>query len=425
MRRLLGQNSNQQGGFVLITVLTLTFLLFGLAASYAEILLSEKRLVQGSLNSINTQGLAEAGIEQAMWEYNYDSALFTGWSGVTTKTKTINGFTDANGNAIGNYSVSVNTATNIITSSSTYTNAYGGGLQSVVEAKVAPKAVFSSAVKAKGLVSFNGNAYTDSYNSSNGAYNSSTNVASNGDIVTNSNSSTLHSEAVNWNGSSHINGDVNTGSSGTTSNTTDISGTISHTANEIFDDVTVPSSLTVLPDLGTLNSTTTLGDGTSTAKNYHYSSVDLGSHDDITINGNVVIYLDSTDSHGAFVTEDLEIGATGKVTINSGSSLTIYTNGNVNANGSGIINNNSSTNPGSLKIYGTSTCTAISLGGNSSLSGVIYAPYAAVSTSGSNTLYGSIVANTVSLGQPLHYDEALESNGPVSGYQLSWYRRIS
>ena len=54
MRRLSTLNSNQ-GGFVLITVLTLTFLLFGLAMSYADILLSEKRLVQGSLNSLNTR----------------------------------------------------------------------------------------------------------------------------------------------------------------------------------------------------------------------------------------------------------------------------------------------------------------------------------------------------------------------------------
>lgn len=92
--------------------------------------------------------------------------------------------------------------------------------------------------------------------------------------------------------------------------------------------------------------------------------------------------------------------------------------------GNGIMNSGI---PEKLQIYGLPTCTSISMTGNGSTTGVVYAPSAGVNISGNATVYGAVVANVVTLNgssnAALHYDENL-ANGPSDGLQLRWLRQV-
>ncbi len=414
---------NNQSGMTLLTVIIFTIFLFVLCATYMEKLAGEKRMTLATQEGFNATNIADAVAEEVFWRYNYNNfstnASGNGWStgagscgsatsACTGSVSTPITFTDTSGTTVGNYyaTIAAYATAPILTVNTTYTGGtekrIGNTAQILVAYQAKPK--YPGAVLAKGLVTLSGNGYTDSYDSAAGVYGGS-NINANGDIVTNSASST----AVSWNGSCHIEGDAVVGVGGGVTDSSDVSGIVSASANETISDVTYSTSAV---DAGTLTT-----DRAFTAGTYQYTAWSLGGGDDITITGDVIVYLSTTGTA-------LSTTGNANVTIASGSTLTIYTKGNIDMGGTGIVNNNGSSNPDTLIINGTSTCTSVSLGGNSALTGLINTPYAAVSTSGSTTLNGAIICDTASLGQPVHYDEDLLINGPTNGWELKWYRKI-
>ncbi|MDQ1334549.1 MAG: hypothetical protein QG552_1499, partial [Thermodesulfobacteriota bacterium] len=150
---------------------------------------------------------------------------------------------------------------------------------------------------------------------------------------------------------------------------------------------------------------------TLSAGTYRLPGIDISGNATATISGDVTLY----------VTGNISISGNGRLIIPAGSSLTIYASGSVSISGNGISNNTSY--PSNLQIYGTSTCNSVSISGNGDLSGAIYAPSANVSVTGNGDIYGAVIGRRIGISGngDVHYDEALQNVGPVSGLKLlSW-----
>ena len=73
--------------------------------------------------------------------------------------------------------------------------------------------------------------------------------------------------------------------------------------------------------------------------------------------------------------------------------------------------------------------TGITLSGNSSFVGVVYAPEATLTLNGggnNNNLIGAVVVNSVTLNghYDFHYDTSLGTNGPTSGYVVTSWQEL-
>jgi hypothetical protein len=159
-----------------------------------------------------------------------------------------------------------------------------------------------------------------------------------------------------------------------------------------------------------------------TAGNYQLSDLSLSGKDQVLVTGNAVLY----------VTGNVSIQGQAQINIATNASLALYvgtlnTSAPVSASlgGSGIMNNaGSATN---FYYYGLPSNTSLSLSGNSSFTGAIYAPEAALTLGGGgNSIYnfvgGSISATATLNGHyNFHYDENLRRVGPIRGYTVtSW-----
>jgi len=138
-------------------------------------------------------------------------------------------------------------------------------------------------------------------------------------------------------------------------------------------------------------------------------------HGKVLVTGNAVLLVTSTFNFS---------GSDG-ITINPGASLQVYVAAaSASLGGSGVQN------PGdaiSFIYYGLKSNTSLSFGGNSSFTGVIYAPYADFKLGGSGNgdydFVGASVTKTVTLNGHFHfhYDESLASRFPIKKYVvISW-----
>ena len=84
-------NIRNQKGFVLITVVLLSSVLFAGALTYMDLVIVEHRTLRASQNMLMAQAVSEAGVEDVAWEYNYNAGTFSsanGWAtNGTTRTK--------------------------------------------------------------------------------------------------------------------------------------------------------------------------------------------------------------------------------------------------------------------------------------------------------------------------------------------------
>lgn len=129
------------------------------------------------------------------------------------------------------------------------------------------------------------------------------------------------------------------------------------------------------------------------AGSYHMTDLDLFGSAQITCNGKVVIYIDQTSDAGS---PDIRIG------------------------GKGIVN--TSQIPANLVLYCCDDVVDITISGNGTLYGGIYAPQADI-TMNSGEVYGSVVGRTVTMNgadSHLHYDEALRDHANPHAIIRSW-----
>ena len=113
MNIFLKKKKRQEGFIFIITVITMAVLLT-LAGVHLTMTLSEQRLTARTYRDVLAINLAEAGIELAIWEFNYGGADFLtsdGWSGTDPVTLTVNAFTDSDGTVMGDFTVTVTNPT--------------------------------------------------------------------------------------------------------------------------------------------------------------------------------------------------------------------------------------------------------------------------------------------------------------------------
>ena len=167
---------------------------------------------------------------------------------------------------------------------------------------------------------------------------------------------------------------------------------------------------------------------------YRLTTLSLSGTNVLNITGNVELYLD-----GLAGVTTLSITGNGGINLAPGAKLTLYTVGNVNIAGNGIVNSgNTGTtagNPANLQLYGQSTATAtkqqISIAGNAALSGAIYAPNASVTITGGGSsdrdILGSIVANDITFSGNIqfHQDESLAKLTTAAPYRLTSWNELT
>lgn len=269
----------------------------------------------------------------------------------------------------------------------------------------------SGAVIAKGTISLTGGGSIDSFNSadptysSNGLYDASKRRA-NAVVLTDSSANPAIST-----GTGKIYGYAVTGPGGTvtgsvgdiaynaTSNSFPEAGHIAQNANVQFAEVAAPfpygtgtTPVSGTNSYGGTNYTYQLGTG-----NYNMPN---GSHvaggQAMLITGNpTVLYI-----NGSF-----SISGSGFIYIAPGASLLMYINGMGTFSGVGVNGAGNATN---CYIYGMTNCTSLTYSAANQFVGVVYAPEAAFTQSGSGGFSGSLTANTVTIiGGSLHFDESL------------------
>ena len=297
----------------------------------------------------------------------------------------------------------------------------GGGTYPVgatVPIAASATTLFRGALQAKSTISLTGNASIDSYDSSTPAKSTSglydaTKSQANGNIVT---LATVGS-AVAVGGSAAVDGTITTGPGGAVALTgsatvgslatryatvaaATAAGYVWADAVSTMPDVVLPGELATAPSLGDYsvgaNTVTNLGTVSMTSS-YQASSFVLGGSAVVTIQGDVSL----------FVSGAVSIGGNAQLIIPAGSSLTIYAGGTVDVGGNGV--QNLSSRPSNALWYGLRTSTAWNLHGTAAWSGVVYAPAAALSYTGTANGSGALSGNSINFGGTanFHYDESL------------------
>ena len=134
---------------------------------------------------------------------------------------------------------------------------------------------------------------------------------------------------------------------------------------------------------------------------YRGTSISLRDGEKMLINARARLHLLSSTT----------VSGTGYILLGPNASVEWYSSGSVNISGGGCINNSGrATN---FLIIGF-TSSPISYSGGAPFIGTIYAPFAAVTLSGTNNAIGAIVSTNFTLtgSMGLHFDESLKSAGP-------------
>jgi hypothetical protein len=355
---------------------------------------------------------AEAGIEEGFAQLYFGS--FTNYSNNGWSTAT-NGITRVRTLSTNSYYVAT-----IVTNASPALLATGyvripgqsNYVSRTVSVTLTNQSLFQWAVLSKGTLSGSGSGVTvDSYDSSNPLYNT------NGRY--DSSKRHDHGYVSSINGSidiPNIYGYAATGPTGSASGTVgDLqwfqvgnsgieTGHYRNDLNITVADVTPPFTSGWTPTSGTYNGqsyTYLLGTG-----DYATTSISLSGHDSILVTGNARLYLSGT----------LSMGGQASIEIATNATLAVYVNGSsASIDGNGIINDPG--NSANFQLYGTSNLTSLSLSGNGTFIGTLYAPEAALTLNGggsSNTDFSgaAVVGSATMHGHfSIHYDEALAKQG--------------
>lgn len=296
-------------------------------------------------------------------------------------------------------------------------------------------ALFAKGMVAKGSIDLSGNNIkSDSFNSSDPNYSTDgqydpTKALANGDIATNS--GVIDSLDV---GNAEIYGKVSTGPGGTVSlgangavgskewhdaNNTGVEpGYKTDDMNVYFPDVKAPWDGSAFEPLGGnvdgVNYTYVLTSG-----NWELSSLSLSGQQKVLVTGDATLY----------VRGDVSMSGQSTIQIQPGASLAMYVGGpSTSMHGNGIANREG--NALAFQYYGLPTNTSIAIGGNASITGVIYAPQAAMTLGGGGSdthdIVGSTVTDSVKMNGKFnfHYDESLLTNGPRRGFVIDSWNEI-
>ncbi|MBI4518255.1 MAG: hypothetical protein HY699_20840 [Deltaproteobacteria bacterium] len=259
-----------------------------------------------------------------------------------------------------------------------------GGAQQRVGALLRrdPANPFSNALFGRQSVTLNGNAATDSYDSTLGNYGGA-NVSQNGHVRSNG--------PVTLNGNATVKGNAMPG------------------PNNV---VTLNGNAAVTGSTTAAKQPMTLGAAQVPAGTTYLGSINLSGNSAMTLNP------------GTYTAASISLSGNASLTINNAAGpVYLYVTGTVSASGNGIATgSNDSTRFILYQIGGSS----VAIVGNGLFRGGVYAPDSNLAVSGNGDLYGSFVGNQISINGNggIHYDQKLQSiTGPPGPLlTVSWWR---
>lgn len=369
-------------GFILITSYLLLSSLMVFALGLYTWGTSYLQSAERNKKKIMAFNIAEAGFDDAYYRVKNSTISYPWSSGYTSMTS---------GGFQGGYSTTVtdmgsNVKRIVVTA---YSPSQSSTTESVETRTVTGyvqtggNSAFNFGIFARQSVTLTGNASTDAYDSSNGAYGGS-NVFARGSVGTDS----ITNNTVTLTGNARINGDLTTGVGSTPTSVLSTSGsaTVTGTKTAALSSLNPSSVTTSVASSGALaisgNTTLTLAPGT-----YNYSSLSISGNGRLTTSGAVVIYVSGT----------ISIAGNG---VSTASSL-----------------------PTNMLIYSTGS-SSVSFSGNGNIYAGIYAPNSTVTNSGNGTIYGAVVSNVYNQtgNGAIHFDEALQdvAGSGSNATMLSW-----
>jgi len=365
--------------------------------------------------------LAEAGVEEALAQLNDSLGLWSsnGW--------TLGGGQHSKQRTLGSDKYLILVTTNptnpvIVATASVLIPASSNWLARSVRVQAQQQSAGFRGMVAKGKVSINGSARTDSFNSADPLYSTlghydSAKARAYGEVY----SASTTASAVELSGSAQVNGILGTGHSSVLKIDMPASiGSQSWTANianagkvepgyhktdfsRAFTNVIMPSTAGAFAigggTVGGTNYTVLL----NASKTYYTSTLALKGSQKMLVSADATLII--TDTLDVTGNSQIIIGPTGR--------LTVYVEKSAVILGGGIAN--SSGNAKNFTLYGSSNCTKVYYGGNGNLVGTVYAPSAKMELTGNSHFMGASVSQEIVLGGDMHfhYDEALWRRGAV------------
>lgn len=177
-----------------------------------------------------------------------------------------------------------------------------------------------------------------------------------------------------------------------------------------------------MPDPNMLPGTTDVSYGThvtTTLAPGAYRNMTTGSQCDISLQPGGTYYFSG----------DVKLGAGSNLIIPSTTGLNpvkIYVDGSWDSGGGSIVNE--SANTSNFQLYGTASCTSVTINGGNDAYMVVDAPNANVIVQGNSAIFGAVIGNTVNVqgSAAIHFDRDLLNN-PVTRPALfprAWKRAM-
>lgn len=430
-------------GAVLIVALLLSAVIALMLGSYLSLNLNSTRQAFRSFQHHAAANLVEAGAEEALWAFNRAAAGHAdGWTAWTVSSpaawRKFSGF-DFTHNTTGwvkvyvsNRQPAANDRPKIITYASV-NPANQPAITRMMEVTLRKRSLFASGLVAKDTITFNGAVATvDSWNSDPDG-DPATAAIDYDDTVRNDQgtvaSAAVHNTAALIN-QADIWGYVFTGGqppqvghNGSIRGKTTAPGVrvdpsrIATDFNADFPTVDAPANGTYLAAIGS-----TLGTA-GTATSWRCPSLTLSGNQSLTILGDVTLVLTAPSGSDA-----LSVTGNATIIIPVGSSLKLYTEGDIKIAGNGIANPN--VQPRYCQIWGTNQSAAgqiIQLVGNGALRSIVYAPNAEITLNGNGNIMGSVVGRTITLSgkAAFHYDESLADFGDNTNFGIYRWRELT
>jgi hypothetical protein len=428
-------------GSILMIAMLVAALIALVLGSYLNLNLSTERFASRTFYNNASFNLAEAGAEEAVWSFNrLTNGASDGWTAWSSNGndawQKFDGFTFGGGATgsvkvyVENYSPPAGSVSPKVIALASVAPGTDPPVTKMIELTLSRRSHFASGLVAQDSITFNGNnASVDSWNSGSASSPVPYSAAvrnDHGSVASASvqNTAMLVNQADIWGYAATGGAAPQVGVNGSIRGATTPVGVridpnrVSTDFSINLDAVTAPSGGTTI---GPITGNATLGT-LGAATSWRCTSISLSGTQTLTILGQVTLVLTAASGADA-------LDLTGKATIHipTGSSLTLYAEGDIKIAGNGLGNDN--VQPITCQFWGTNGSAAgqnIELAGNGALAGVVYAPNAIVKINGNGDIMGSVIAYDIVIvgNAAFHYDESLASYGDGS-YGVTQWREIT
>lgn len=436
---------SSQRGVALLAAMCFSLVLAIALGSYITVCYRTLQMSTRNMNAAHSVELAETGMEDALWALNNNN--WSDWTVVGhTATKTLAGFIYDNGAtgtivaAIANYDGSTVSSPRTITVTGITTLSDGTTISRTLTSSSRKAPLFVNALAATtGRIRFKGtgtvSATVDSYDSSTDPTAAATGYdASVISMATTTNQATVQmlnaqirgfvatttvAPIPSYSTSAKLIGSatpVPLAYQAPTNASVDLRRFSTTAYQPLFDENPSTGAATALP-----SGSVTIGTaGATTPARYSSGSISLTGSQVLTVNGPVILTI----------TGNLTVSSSAKILITSTGSLEVHLSGDLTLGGAGVENLTQKPKNFILIAKADNFYDSLAFSATTPLYGVIYTPNNSITFSNSVTIFGSIVAKSITFNNlaTIHYDKDLVNtvfSGINTPYAVSNWREVA